>query len=37
VASWPSWLLVVVFIVAAAAIWVAGTALSDQTDVLSTR
>ena len=36
-ASWPSWLLVVVFIVAAAAIWVAGTALSDQTDVLSTR
>jgi cation:H+ antiporter len=29
--------LVVIFVVAAAAIWVAGTQLSDQTDVLSTR
>src|SRR6476659_419207 len=37
VASWPSWLLVIVFIGAAGAIWVAGTHLSDQTDVLSTR
>ncbi|MEA2484285.1 MAG: cation:H+ antiporter [Thermoleophilaceae bacterium] len=36
-ASAPSWLLVAVFIGAAAAIWVAGIALSDQTDVLSTR
>jgi cation:H+ antiporter len=37
VANWPSWLLVVAFVAAAAAIWVAGIALSDQTDVLSTR
>src|SRR6476660_4757436 len=35
VSGWP--VLVVVFLVAAAAIWVAGTQLSKQTDVLSTR
>ncbi|BDX31848.1 hypothetical protein TUM20985_23950 [Mycobacterium antarcticum] len=36
-ASWPSWLLVIGFVAAAAAIWVAGISLSNQTDVLSTR
>jgi cation:H+ antiporter len=37
VSGWPVLVLVVVFLVAAAAIWVAGTQLSKQTDVLSTR
>jgi cation:H+ antiporter len=31
------WLLVLIFLAAAAAIWVAGTQLSNQTDVLSVR
>ncbi|AFM19941.1 Ca2+/Na+ antiporter [Mycolicibacterium chubuense NBB4] len=35
--GWPMWALLVAFVVAAAAIWVAGISLSDQTDVLSTR
>ena len=35
--SLPVVVLVLVFAAAAAAIWVAGTQLSDQTDVLSTR
>ena len=33
----PVWLLVVVFVGAGAAIWVAGIQLSDQTDVLTMR
>jgi len=37
VANWPSWVLVLAFVAAAAAIWVAGISLSTQTDVLSTR
>jgi cation:H+ antiporter len=37
VADWPSALLAVVFLAAAAVVWVAGIQLSDQTDVLSTR
>jgi len=37
VTGWPLPLLFVVFAAAAAAIWVAGVQLSDQTDVLSTR
>jgi cation:H+ antiporter len=37
VTGWPPWLLVLVFLVAGAAIWVAGIQLSDQTDVLSSR
>jgi cation:H+ antiporter len=37
VSAWPLLALVVVFVVAAAAIWVAGIQLSKQTDVLSTR
>jgi cation:H+ antiporter len=35
--GWPLWALVAAFIAAAAAIWVAGISLSNQTDVLSTR
>ncbi len=35
--GWPLWALLAVFLVAAAAIWIAGVSLSDQTDVLSTR
>lgn len=35
--AWPLWALLAVFVAAAAAIWVAGVALSNQTDVLSTR
>src|SRR6476646_5880683 len=37
VAAWPSAVLLIVFLGAAAVIWVAGIQLSDQTDVLSTR
>jgi cation:H+ antiporter len=37
VGSLPLWLLLVIFVVAAAVVWVAGTQLSRQTDVLSTR
>ncbi|MDT5086024.1 MAG: cation:H+ antiporter, partial [Mycobacterium sp.] len=33
----PIWLLVVVFLGAGAAIWIAGIALSDHTDVLTMR
>ncbi|TRW89070.1 sodium:calcium antiporter [Mycolicibacterium sp. 018/SC-01/001] len=35
--GWPLWALVAAFIAAAAAVWVAGISLSNQTDVLSTR
>jgi len=37
VASLPLWLTLLIFIAAAAAVWVAGVSLSNQTDVLSTR
>src|SRR5690242_17732791 len=37
VAAWPSAVLLIVFLGAAAVIWVAGIQLSNQTDVLSTR
>jgi cation:H+ antiporter len=33
----PTWLAAGVFVVAAAAVWIAGISLSDQTDVLATR
>src|SRR5690242_1889118 len=36
-ASLPTLVLLLIFVVAAAAIWVAGIQLSNQTDVLSTR
>ena len=36
-ASLPLWLTLLIFIAAAAAVWVAGVSLSNQTDVLSTR
>ncbi|OBI72035.1 sodium:calcium antiporter [Mycobacterium sp. E740] len=35
--DWPLWTLIALFLVAAAAIWVAGISLSKQTDVLSAR
>lgn len=35
--GWPLWALLVAFVAAAVAIWVAGISLSNQTDVLSTR
>jgi cation:H+ antiporter len=35
--GWPVWLLLLIFVAGAAAVWIAGTSLSDQTDVLSTR
>lgn len=35
--DWPLWALLAVFAAAAAAIWIAGVSLSNQTDVLSTR
>jgi cation:H+ antiporter len=37
VSGLPLWVSALVFVGAAAVIWVAGIALSDQTDVLSTR
>jgi cation:H+ antiporter len=37
VGSLPLWLLLVIFVVAAAVVWVSGVQLSRQTDVLSTR
>ncbi|HEY0373423.1 MAG TPA: sodium:calcium antiporter [Amnibacterium sp.] len=36
-ASFPLWLLLAIFVVAAAVVWIAGVQLSRQTDVLSTR
>ena len=35
--QWPLWASMLAFVAAAAAIWVAGVSLSNQTDVLSTR
>lgn len=35
--GWPMWLLVVIFVVAAAVVWVAGIQLSRTTDVLDSR
>lgn len=35
--SWPLWVLLLVFVVAAAVIWVAGIQLSKQTDILDAR
>jgi cation:H+ antiporter len=37
VTGWPLWALVMIFLVAGVAIWVAGVQLADQTDVLSSR
>jgi cation:H+ antiporter len=37
VSGWPLWGLLLAFAAAAAAVWVAGISLSDQTDVLSAR
>lgn len=36
-AAWPLWLDVLIFLVAAVVVWIAGIALSNQTDVLATR
>lgn len=36
-ASWPLWLLVLVFVAAAAVVWVAGIQLSKTADVLDDR